>query len=408
MQSSGLAIEERYDIESLSKFADVDSEKACWEECGRRFESFWWLRHTFPPRIQGWKWAENVTNHNLSWAFVHWTSVNDINEAFRPFSSERCVALGGLFPGLRWRGAYLAATSYMRAAKPVSEAVTALQVKAIGKNRPFLAVHWRFHESNCARNELGLCFLRCSDGSVIDSGLHPFAREWTELRKHRCPRDRMHFRGVLLDKQDLIEAIRERAANNNLSAVYLATDGWMRGTIEQALVTEVVASLRHSGLAVVGLWNIKGLPNFSDGTYFQLSQLKAFLPEAVTGHSVSQIEQEMCSRAFSFLGSGESTWSLSVFRARLARRKHDQMERIFMDTGGQKSSKRFDDNVIENLLRDGHAAGLQCQYQAFFRRARVNATTETYEEEAPDGWLDIEACEGRIDKGGRCKVAACF
>lgn len=68
----------------------------------------------------------------------------------------------------------------------------------------------------------------------------------------------------------------------------------------------------------------------------------------------------------------------------------------------------LDNRVIETLLSDNHASGLQCQYQAFYRRARVNVTAETYEEEAPDGWLDFEACEGRIGKGGSCKIAACF
>jgi hypothetical protein len=67
-----------------------------------------------------------------------------------------------------------------------------------------------------------------------------------------------------------------------------------------------------------------------------------------------------------------------------------------------------DEAVIEELMKDDHAAGLQCRYDRYFNRIRANATVETYADEVPDGWLDLEACEGRIGHGGKCTVAKCI
>ena len=70
-------------------------------------------------------------------------------------------------------------------------------------------------------------------------------------------------------------------------------------------------------------------------------------------------------------------------------------------------ARSVDEKVIQSLMGDLHAAGMQCQYQVFFNKVNVNVTTETFQDEAPDTWLDIEACEGRTRKGGTCKLA-CF
>jgi hypothetical protein len=90
----------------------------------------------------------------------------------------------------------------------------------------------------CSSLEIGLCFVRCADGAVIDSGLHPVAKEWLEAAEVQCNRDG-HFRGVGINKMDVIEAIAENAANHSVKMVYLATDGWLRGPKAIGLVTEV-------------------------------------------------------------------------------------------------------------------------------------------------------------------------
>lgn len=104
-----------------------------------------------------------------------------------------------------------------------------------------MAVHWRFEESECGSHQIGLCFVRCADGAVIDSGLHPVAKEWLEAAEVQCNRDG-HFRGVGINKMDVIEAIAENAANHSVKMVYLATDGWLRGPKAIELVTEVFAN----------------------------------------------------------------------------------------------------------------------------------------------------------------------
>lgn len=102
-----------------------------------------------------------------------------------------------------------------------------------------MAVHWRFEESRCRnRHQAGLCVARCSDGAAVDSGLHPEGKEWFEASKVQCSRDG-HFRGVALDKADILEAIYDRAQNHSLKAVYLATDGWLRGPGGTALIQYV-------------------------------------------------------------------------------------------------------------------------------------------------------------------------
>ena len=106
------------------------------------------------------------------------------------------------------------------------------------------AVHWRFEESECGSHQIGLCFVRCADGAVIDSGLHPVAKEWLEAAEVQCNRDG-HFRGVGINKMDVIEAIAENAANHSVKMVYLATDGWLRGSKAIELVTEVFIAKFH-------------------------------------------------------------------------------------------------------------------------------------------------------------------
>lgn len=47
------------------------------------------------------------------------------------------------------------------------------------------------------------------------------------------------FRAIGLSKMDIVSAIEDRAANHSLSTIYMATDGWIRGTKGLALVKEV-------------------------------------------------------------------------------------------------------------------------------------------------------------------------
>jgi hypothetical protein len=86
--------------------------------------------------------------------------------------------------------------------------------------------------------------------------------------------------------------------------------------------------LRDQGLIVVGLWRIEGLPNFPDGAYLpkvvnsDVAELFGLpdLDEEVNSHYIAGVEQELCRGAEVFLGSGQSSWSLAVFRSRLAQR----------------------------------------------------------------------------------------
>lgn len=130
-----------------------------------------------------------------------------------------------------------------------------------------------------------------------------------------------------------------------------------------------------------------------------------FWPQ-INAQQIALVEQEMCTRSVVFLGSSQSTWSLAVFRLRLARRRTNHI--LQSRKSSPLDQKASDELVIHTLLQDEHAAGLHCVYKRFYDRAKVNQTVETYADEYPDGWLDLEACEGRVGRGGHCQVAKCF
>ena len=209
---------------------------------------------------------------------------------------------------------------------------------------------------------------------------------------------------MTLDMRDILDAIEERAGNHSVRTIYFATDGWLRGPQGVRLVREVVASLRLRGFTVVGLWKLPGLPNFSDGTEFDPIRIFGTTKRNLNGAQIALVEQEIVSRAVSFMGSGQSTWSLGVFRVRLARRHLQEI----VAAAPLEDPEAMDRLIYETLLRDEHPAGLHCRYMRYMKHAVVNETAETYADEHPDGWLDLEACEGRIGKGGRCEVAKCF
>jgi hypothetical protein len=70
---------------------------------------------------------------------VNWTSIDHVAQALDAFKDERCVAMGGLFPGFRWRGAYLAPSLFFHPSQSVAADATTLQNIMIGANRSFLA-----------------------------------------------------------------------------------------------------------------------------------------------------------------------------------------------------------------------------------------------------------------------------
>lgn len=127
----------------------------------------------------------------------------------------------------------------------------------------------------------------------------------------------------------------------------------------------------------------------------------------INGQQIALVEQEICICSAVFLGSGQSTWSLAVFRMRLAKRRAAETLAKTPNVDSMDGKAR-DQLVSEMLLKDNHAAGLQCQYSRYMNRVVVNATVETCADEFPDGWLDLDACEGRIGRGGHCQVAKCF
>lgn len=75
---------------------------------------------------------------NLDWSYVKWQTPADITATLGGHN-DHCVGLAGLFPGLRWRGAFLAVSAFLQPANHILAVTNALQERAVGKNTPFLA-----------------------------------------------------------------------------------------------------------------------------------------------------------------------------------------------------------------------------------------------------------------------------
>jgi len=75
---------------------------------------------------------------NLNWDYVKWTAPEDIVTSLGS-RSARCVGMLGLFPGLRWRGAFLAISAFIRPAAHINKLADALQEYAFGEGTRYLA-----------------------------------------------------------------------------------------------------------------------------------------------------------------------------------------------------------------------------------------------------------------------------
>jgi hypothetical protein len=177
-------------------------------------------------------------------------------------------------------------SAFIQPARRIKNLADKLQEYALGAGTRYLAVHSRFEETECRGHHIGLCFVRCDDGSVINSGLCPEVQAWGNV----CPYADGHFPGVLLDKDDILDVIQERALNHNVTTVYYATDGWLRGPESIALVKRSVEALRKRGLTVVGLWGVPGLPNLADGKYFGLVTIFGKGNKDVNGAQIALVE----------------------------------------------------------------------------------------------------------------------
>ncbi|XP_057874115.1 uncharacterized protein LOC131080035 [Cryptomeria japonica] len=394
-----IPLEHRFDLKELSKFVRVSCMTQCANACGNKVDIFWKLRaenknyDVFGSSPKPSNYTPEIIE--IGWSFKNWRSSKDISNQMEAMNGGNCAGVSGLFPGHGWRGAFLAVSAFFKPSNCISAAVSALQARAFGPGNPnFLGVHWRFEEASCRNSDLGLCFVRCRDGSIISSGLH--FMQW-KTNPANCV-------GVITTMEDIVAAILEKAKEQNVESVYLATDGWIRGPKAQMLLANVIRALRTEGINVAGLWKMEGVPNFSDGTYIDSNELglnKSCKMKA--NQMVSFIEQEMCLRAKVFLGSGESTWSSSVFYTRLATRKASEII-----TNSDRQESDMNEYIIEQLLSDQHASGLMCRYSILYNQKKANYSVEEIKDEEPDGWLDLEACEKRITKGGHCNFAVCL
>ncbi|CAM6126080.1 unnamed protein product [Calypogeia fissa] len=402
---SGLIMEDRYDTDVLSKFVKVISMDDCIERCERKLDVHWRLRNSRAPHWD--TWFNDTPRFSIDFKqSSQWSGTWDVASTLGPRNDAKCVGLGGLFPGLRWRGVMYAASTYMQHSKRIMKAADLFQKRALGSNDPnFISVHWRFEESNCRGHPLGLCFSRCTDGAVIANGRA--SETWNSMTlEGRKQNSKNGFNGVFVSQEDLSGAIYDQAVKHEMHNIYLSTDGWLRGAESAGILKWVVEDLRSKGLNVAGLWMVEGLPNFADGFFVHSAAMPELfgldVREVVSNHMIALVEQELCLRSKVFVGSGQSSWSLAVADTRRGRRCKEELTQAFTEMDHTTPPEVMEQAVIDKILSIQYTAWPTCRGSY---NISINGKSRTKaEDEAPDGWLDYDSCEERLLRGvGQCR-----
>ncbi len=75
----GLAMEDRYDKDSLSRFVRVTSKKNCLQQCHRKLDAWWLLKPMRTPKVEDWKSMPrvetNVCKLNLIPFFLQFSAI---------------------------------------------------------------------------------------------------------------------------------------------------------------------------------------------------------------------------------------------------------------------------------------------------------------------------------------------
>ena len=61
LPKGGLTMEERYDMELLSKFVETSSLEVCLQACKKDIDGVWWLHKSYSSLTTDWKWGSETT-----------------------------------------------------------------------------------------------------------------------------------------------------------------------------------------------------------------------------------------------------------------------------------------------------------------------------------------------------------
>ena len=61
LPKGGLTMEERYDMELLSKFVETSSLEVCLQACKKNIDAVWWLHKSYSSLTKDWKWDSETT-----------------------------------------------------------------------------------------------------------------------------------------------------------------------------------------------------------------------------------------------------------------------------------------------------------------------------------------------------------
>eukprot|EP00897_Mesotaenium_endlicherianum_P009187 jgi/Mesen1/8297/ME000451S07506 len=397
----GFEMKDIYDLEYLARYASILPIEECLRVCDSQLDVYIKLHQLQVKSLfRGWNQsAPFKKQYDMEYKYLGWSSPADVARDLAPFAGERCAGVGGMFPGLRWAGVYQSLAAFMRpSGAQITQPFSLQQVKEDVRvlRRPRLPVHWRFYEGLCAQHTLGLCSPRCPSGAVSSfPNMLPSAKPWADFRANgsRCPPAALQQQ-----QQQLLHS------------------------------HSVIGGLRLRGYTVVGTWQCPELPAFPEGPAPSVEQIGSWLGhrkgQKASNHAVSVVEQELAIGADVFVGSGISTWSMAVWRARRgAAATRDALE----DLGAPPQSAEWpvdaaaprnaslENLVIQRLLSNSQMAGLACHGGVLGRRYHSPMSAPLFISNSPpllevghDGWLDLLACEAREGEGQRCQMALCW
>lgn len=147
-----VGLEDNFDLSFMKRFVEIEELDTCKAACENVIDSLWILRPGLVWHGLGWnlKNAEKVGARiisfeskssfrnvllfqlelNLAHMYV-WRKPDDVIRALGD-RRERCPMVGGLFPGLRWRGAFLSSAPFLVSAPELIKSAHNLRKAAFG------------------------------------------------------------------------------------------------------------------------------------------------------------------------------------------------------------------------------------------------------------------------------------
>jgi len=226
-----------------------------------------------------------------------WT-LADTHAIFSAYSKDKCVSVAG--STLELPEEFLHWSRALNVSKNIQNAVNHVK-KYILKDKPYIAIHWRFEETKCAGFGRGIGFGR---SSLKFRGTN----KQVLVRKSDSDADLCFFAGPvprgghgiwlrLVSKKAIVQWIKLLMKEKKVENIYLATDC-------------------HDPKLLQSIKRETGAKSKSDIEHILL-RFAALEENDIS----SRVEQQICTESYIFAGTSMSSWTSSVIEERFRDRK---------------------------------------------------------------------------------------